>query len=122
MLSGGWEPQMGVAGQEDRDVGAIVSRIGALFERAHARPAPTASEIREALADGYACLVSLEADRARAARRSAELFASDGQSRSAARELRALNARLLAQDLDIARLRLVLGELRAGTTEREVAG
>ena len=113
---------MGCAGQEDGDVGAIVSRIGALFERAHTGPAPTASEIHEALADGYACLVSLEADRARAARRSAELFASAGQRRPAARELRALNARLLARDLDIARLRSVLRELRAGATAREVAG
>jgi hypothetical protein len=100
----------------------MVSRIGALFERAHAGPAPTASEIHRALADGYACLVSLEAGRARAARRVGELFAAGGDSRSAARELRALNARLLARDLDIARLRSVLAELRAGATAKEVAG
>src|SRR5438477_12605434 len=108
MLSGGLGPRMGFAGQEDGDVGTIVSQIGALFERARAGPAPSVTEVHEALADGYACLVSLEADRARAARRSAELFASPGQSRSAARELRTLNARLLARDLDIARLRSVL--------------
>jgi hypothetical protein len=113
---------MGGAVQEGRDVGAIVSRIGALFERTHVGPAPSANEIHDALADGYACLVSLEADRARTARRSAELFASSGPSAAAARELRALNARLLAWDLDIARLRSVLRELRAGATTREVAG
>src|SRR5919108_6213425 len=78
-------PSMGRAGQEHPDAGAIISRIGALFEREHAGPAPTASEIREALADGYACLIALEADRVRAARRSAELFASGTGDRSAAR-------------------------------------
>jgi hypothetical protein len=113
---------MGRAGQEHPDAGAIISRIGALFEREHAGPAPTASEIREALADGYACLIALEADRVRAARRSAELFASGTGDRSAARELRALNARLLAWDVEIARIRSVLAELRASAGRTKVAG
>ena len=113
---------MGRVKQEDGDVGAIATRIGALFERAITGPAPSAAEIGEALADGYACLVTLEADRARTARRSTELFAIGRRNPSAARELRAINARVLARDLDIARLRSLLAELRASGASIEVAG
>jgi hypothetical protein len=113
---------MGGPNEEEGEVGAIVSRIGLLFERAHSSAtAPHATELEEALADGYACLLSLEADRARIARRSSDLFAAGSASRSPARELRGLNARLLAQDVDIARLRSLLTELRDYAGQTEVA-
>jgi hypothetical protein len=113
---------MGRAGEEACDVGAIVARIGLLFERAQGSTPSPAAQVEEALADGYACLVALEADRARIARRSAELFAVGGAARSAARELRGLNAQLLTQDLDIARLRSLLAELREFAARAGVAG
>jgi hypothetical protein len=113
---------MSRSGEEDV-VGAIVSRIGLLFERAHGGvPAPEQHEIEEVLADGYACLIALEADRARLARRSAELFAGGSAVPSAARELRGLNARLLSCDLDIARLRSLLAELRDYAAQTQLAG
>ena len=107
---------------EEVEVGAIVSRIGLLFERAHTSASPpAAAELEGALADGYACLLALEADRARIARRSAELFGSGDAVRSAARELRSLNALLLARDLDMLRLRAVLEELRDYVAETALA-
>jgi hypothetical protein len=112
---------MGHSNEED-EVGAIVSRIGLLFERAHGdAPAPERGEIEEALADGYARLLALEADRERIARRSSELFAGGTAVQSAARELRGLNARLLSRDLDIARLRSVLAELRDYAAQLQLA-
>jgi hypothetical protein len=107
---------------EEVEVGAIVARIGLLFERAHtSAPAPAAAELERALADGYACLLALEADRAPIARRSAELFGSGNAVRSAARELRSLNALLLARDLDMLRLRSLLEELRDYVAETTLA-
>jgi len=99
--------------QED-DVSALIARIGALFERAQvsADGCPERSELDEALADGYACVMTLEADRARIARRTTELFATGRASRAVARELRAVSARLYERDQEIARLRELLAELR----------
>jgi hypothetical protein len=119
------KPRMGRSIEEECGVGAIVSRIGLLFEGAIGSPAgpagPAGAEVEAVLADGYACLLALEAERARIARRSSELFAAGGAVRSVARELRGLNARLLAHDLEIARLRSVLTELRDCAPQTEVA-
>jgi hypothetical protein len=107
---------------EEDEVGAIVSRIGLLFERAHGTDPASADEVEQLVGDGSACLLALEAQRARVARRSFDLFASAGDIPSAAKELRGLNALLLAQDLDIARLRSVLIELRDYAAQTGVAG
>jgi hypothetical protein len=102
-----------IVGAGEQDVSGIVARAGALFERAHAgTERPTTAELDSVLADGYACVLALEADRASLARRSTDLFASAGPAKGLAKELRALNALLLARDRDIARLRAVLAELR----------
>jgi hypothetical protein len=99
---------------KDDDVSALVARIGALFERAQASVdgAPERLELDQALADGYACVMTLEADRARIARRSTELFAAGRASRAATRELRRVNSSLFERDRELARLRALLAELR----------
>jgi hypothetical protein len=105
--------EMVTRSDREEQVGAIVARIGTLLERAHAlaaRPAP--AELEAALADGYACVLALEADRARIERRSVALFATGRASRAAARELRVVNAQLFDHDRELVHLRSLLGELR----------
>ena len=100
--------------RKQHDVSEVIARIGTLFERADASGGqrPDRVELDEALADGYACVMTLETDRARIARRSTELFANGRASRAATRELRTVNARLFERDREIARLRALLAELR----------
>jgi hypothetical protein len=105
---------MALFSRNEDEVGALIARIGTLFERAHAAHGarPARAELDQALADGYACVMNLEAERVRIARRSTELFAAGRASRAAARELRTVNARLFERDREIARLRALLAELR----------
>jgi hypothetical protein len=98
---------------DDLDVAAIVARAGELLEGT--RPdggERSAAELRSVLADGYACLLAIEADRSSLASRSTDLFASAGAVRTGAKELGALNSLLLERDRDIIRLRALLAELR----------
>ena len=79
--------------------------------------APTLARIEDALTAGYARAMALEADRRRLERRIAELAAKltgdESDLRSRSPELRRLARKLKATDADLARLRGLLGSLRA---------
>jgi hypothetical protein len=94
------------------EASAVAARVSAFLERTDRSAQAPVSEVEALLADGYACVLALEAGRARIASQSADLFHSPVTIRSAARELRVLNALLLARDREIADLRSLLAELR----------
>jgi len=89
---------------------ALIRRLAAVLRDAQREPA--AREVEALLADGYAGVFALEAERSRIERQIAEAFADSTNSRAAAGELRALSARMLQVEYDIARLRSLLEELR----------
>ena len=97
----------------ERDLSALVARIGTLFARVHAASAdpPSWPEVENLLTDGYALALELEAERWRIERRMAEL-ALDRARSGGQTEQRSLGARHAKIDDDIGRLRSLLKELQ----------
>jgi hypothetical protein len=89
------------------DTGRVIQRVSALHESS---PDPEGT-----LMDGYALALALEAERTRLERRFEQLAGALAEDHDPARlpELRALKQRIASTESDLARLREVLGAVRA---------
>jgi hypothetical protein len=103
---------------------ALIRRIWEVSQRARIGDArESTAEVEAVLADGYAGVFALEAERSRVERAITEAFASSSNTRTVAGELRSLNKRMFQLDHEITRLRGLLEELRElGETPARAAG
>jgi hypothetical protein len=89
------------------DTGRVIQRVNALHE--------ASPDAEGTLMDGYALALALEADRTRLERRFDQLAQALAEDHDPARlpELRALKRRIASTEAELARLREVLGAVRA---------
>jgi hypothetical protein len=86
--------------------------------------APSLDAIESTLTDGYAAKLELEAERSRIERRLGEVVrdAREAPARSVVAELAELSERLQTAEGELARLRLLLGNLQGVRRRRRAAG
>ena len=106
-----------VVGENDR---VVLERIEELLDApSNGVAAPTLASMEETLTEGYAEALALEAERLRVERRLGEV-AGTAHEPSAAAELAALARRLTHADVELGKLRAVLGRLQARTNADSV--
>ncbi len=101
-----------VVGENDR---VVLERIEELLDApSDGVAAPTLARMEETLTEGYAEALALEAERLRVERRLGEV-AGTAHEPSVAEELAALARRRTHADVELGKLRAVLGRLQART-------
>ena len=91
------------------DLSVLFDRLRELVDRRQAEPAPDVNNVERTLTDGYARSLELERERLRVEERIRELAGSADHLD----EARALSERLDHLDLELAELRVLLGDLAA---------